>query len=93
MDVSFRTPALAALCNSERRLAERWGVDDGRTVATRLLDLAAVDADHVGRLPQAQLTTNGAGETTIWFGERIVIEGVITQARPAAGRYLPTPTG
>lgn len=87
MDVSFRSPALAALCNSERRLAERWGVENGRTVATRLFDLAAVDADNVGSLPQAQVTKNGVGETTIRFGERIVIEGVITLATPR-GRLL-----
>lgn len=87
MDVSFRSPALAALCNSEPRLTERWGVEDGRTVATRLLDLAAVDADQLRRLPQSQVTTNGAGETTMRFGERIVVVGVITRATPR-GRVL-----
>lgn len=82
MDVSFCSAALAALCNSERRLAERWGGEDGRTIARRLLDLAAVDADHVGRLPRVEVTTNGAGETTIRFGERILVEGVIIRATP-----------
>lgn len=82
VDVSFCSAALAALCNSERRLAERWGGEDGRTIARRLLDLAAVDADHVGRLPWVEISTNGTGETTIRFGERIVVEGVITRASP-----------
>jgi hypothetical protein len=51
------------------------------------LDLAAVDADNVGSLPQAQVTTTNGGEMAIRFGERILIEGVITRATPH-GRVL-----
>lgn len=80
--MSFGDVTLATLCNSERRLVRRWGPELGRAVARRLLDLAAVDADHIQRLPHAEVDTGSAGETTIRFGERIVIEGIITRASP-----------
>ena len=82
MKVTFGSPALAALCNSEQRLAKRWGLEAGRTLARRLLDLAAVDAAHLRRLPDAEVTTNGTGETTIAFGA-IVIQGKLTSEAPA----------
>lgn len=78
MDVSFSSAALAELCNSEHRLAQRWGQQAGRMVARRLLDLAAADAATVCRLPEADVSTNGTGETTITFGREIVIRGVIS---------------
>ena len=77
MDVSFGSAALAELCNSEHRLAQRWGQQAGRMVARRLLDLAAADAAAVCRLPGAHVSANGTGETTITFGPGIVIRGVI----------------
>jgi len=77
MDVIFRSAALAALCNSERRLTERWGPEVGRTVARRLLDLAAADAATLDRLPGARVSINGADEITVTFGEAIVVCGVI----------------
>lgn len=77
MDLTFRTAALAALCNSERGLARRWGPERGRTVARRLLDLAAADAATLDRLPGAQVSTDGAGETVVAFGDEIVVRGVI----------------
>src|SRR5947209_8432786 len=72
MNVSFSSAALAALCNSERRLTQRWGQETGRTIARRLLDLAAVDATALDRLPGAKIDTDGTGETTIMFGQAII---------------------
>ena len=97
MDVSFSSAALAELCNSEHRLAQRWGQQAGRLVARRLLDLAAADTAAVGRLPEADVSTNGTGETTITFGQEVVIRGVISDpddagrpVRADSGRILIT---
>lgn len=92
MDVSFSSAALAELCNSEHRLARRWGQQAGRTVARRLLDLAAADAAAVCRLPEAHVSTNGTGETTITFGPGIVIRGFISN-QDGASRPAPAGTG
>jgi hypothetical protein len=89
MDVSFGSAALAELCNSGDRLAQRWGQQAGRLVARRLLDLAAADVAVVCRLPGAEVSTNGAGETTITFGQDIVIRGIVTDPDDA-GRILIT---
>lgn len=78
MNVTFRSAALAALCNSEQRLVERWGVQAGRAVGRRLLDVAAIDADHLEGLPDVNVSRDGTRETTISFGA-IVIEGEITR--------------
>jgi hypothetical protein len=77
MDVRFSSAALAALCNSERRLAGRWGNEAGRTVGRRLVELSAADADTVRRLPGASVHHNGAGETVIDFGT-VTIRGQIS---------------
>jgi hypothetical protein len=78
MNVTFASADLAALCNSEQRLTERWGPDTGRLVARRLLDLAAVQASAVGRLPGASIQIDEAGAAaTIHFGGEIEIRGVI----------------
>ena len=77
MDVTFRSAELAALCNSERHLADRWGVDAGRTVGRRLLELCAADVRSLHRLPRAEVSRNGQGETIIDFGE-VVVQGVIS---------------
>ena len=84
MDVSFSSAALGVLCNSERRLTQRWGREAGRMVARRLLDLAAAEAAALDRLPGAHVSTNGTGETTITFGQAIVIRGVISNPKNAA---------
>jgi hypothetical protein len=82
MDVTFATAELAALCNSEQRLTKRWGPEAGRLVARRLLDLAAVHAPAVGRLPGASIRMGEEDEAAvITFGGDIVIRGVITAAR------------
>lgn len=78
MDVSFASPALAALCNSERRLARRWGVETGRTVGRRLLELAASDARTLGRLPRASVIVDVDGQTVIDFGGEVIVRGVVT---------------
>lgn len=82
MDVDFQTAALAALCNSQRRLADRWGADAGRTVGRRLLEVGAADSASLRRLPRAEVTEGPRGETVIDFGD-IVIRGTIS----ADGRY------
>ncbi len=84
MDVSFSTPALAALCNSEIRLIGRWGPEGGRTVARRLLDLAAGDAADIAHLPGAVLAANGR-ETVVTFGGEVEVRGVIQAGRDGSG--------
>lgn len=80
MDVSFDSAELAALCNSERCLTDRWGPELGRSIARRLLDVAAADAASLDRLPGARVSVNGTGETTIAFGGAIVVRGVISKS-------------
>jgi hypothetical protein len=80
MNVVFGSASLAALCNSEKLLADRWGPGNGRTVGRRLLDLTAIDAAHLRRLPDTEVTTDGDGTTTITFADQIVVNGVITRA-------------
>ncbi|MGD0985264.1 MAG: hypothetical protein ABSA65_15850 [Acidimicrobiales bacterium] len=86
MDVTFGNKALAALCNSEERLVQRWGPDIGETVARRLFDLAASTAASIDRIPEAEVVVNGTGETTITLSERIVIRGVINSAQARTRR-------
>lgn len=88
MDVTFGSAALAALCNSEQRLAQRCGPDLGKLVCRRLFDLAASTAASLDRIPDAKISVNGTGETTIIFSERIIIRGVInpSQARTSGSR-------
>lgn len=80
MNVTFNDAALAALCSSERRLTQRWGSEVGRTVARRLLDLAAVNAATIDRLPGARVNKDGSGETVVTFGDAIVVRGIISNA-------------
>jgi hypothetical protein len=77
MDVRFSSPALAALCNSERRLADRWGAEAGRTVGRRLYELCSADATALHRLPGASVEHDGKGETVIDFGA-VTIRGQIS---------------
>lgn len=77
MDVYFQRAALAALCNSQRRLADCWGADAGRTVGRRLLEVGAADSESLKRLPGAEVIRNPRGGTTIDFGD-VVIKGVIS---------------
>jgi hypothetical protein len=83
MDVSFQSAALAALCNSERRLADRWGVHTGRTVGRRLLDLGAADVSNLARLPRAEVSRNGRGETVIDYGDDVIVRGIINGGKGA----------
>lgn len=85
MDVSFGSAPIAALCNSERRLAERWGHERGKTMQRRLLELAAVDAADIGRLPRASILA-AHGEAVINFGDELVVRGVITAGDGTPGR-------
>lgn len=85
MDVSFGSAPIAALCNSQRRLAERWGHERAQTVQRRLLELAAVDAADIGRLPRANISA-AHGEAVIDFGGEVVVRGVITAGDGPLGR-------
>jgi hypothetical protein len=87
MDVTFSSAALAALCNSERRLADRWGDEAGRTVGRRLVELWAADADTVLRLPGASVDHNGTGETVIAFGT-VTIRGQISTDGASGDRIV-----
>ena len=74
MDVTFGDAALAALCNSERRLAQKWGAATGRAVGRRLLELSATDFEAIPRLPHTRIRTEDSGETVINFGGGDIIE-------------------
>ncbi|MDA8359433.1 MAG: hypothetical protein M0Z95_24730 [Actinomycetota bacterium] len=87
MDVRFSTAALAALCNSERRLANRWGDEAGRTVGRRLVELCAADADTVLRLPGASVHQSQTGETVIDFGI-VTIRGQISADGASGDRIV-----
>lgn len=86
--MTFDSAALAALCNSEERLSQRWGPDIGKTVGRRLFDLAASTTTNLDRISEVKISVNGTGETTIIFSGRIIIRGVINpwQARTHASR-------
>jgi hypothetical protein len=77
MDVGFGSAGLAALCSSERRLADRWGPVMGRTVGRRLLDLSAATPATLERIPSATVSTDGNGETTMTFDDVIVMRGAL----------------
>jgi phage protein D len=79
MDVTFGSAALANLCSSEARLAQRWDPDVAKIVGRRLFDLAASSAASLERIPGARVTDNGADEITITFAERIVLHGVLNR--------------
>ncbi len=87
MDLTFGSSALAGLCNSERRLVERWGADLGRLVARRLLDLSAVDAAAILRLPGARMVSAN-GQTVITFHGIILVRGVINSIN-GSGAAIP----
>ncbi len=78
MDLGFASEGLAALCNAERLMVERWGPEIGRTVGSRLLDLAAATVGTIERIPDAAIELAEAGVVTIVFENAIVIRGVVT---------------
>src|SRR4051812_11832798 len=80
MDVTFDSAEVARLCNSERLLARRFGAEMGRTVARRLWDLAAVDADALGRLPETVVELDGSGKTRLTFSGSVLVRGVVSLA-------------
>ena len=75
MDITFGSAALAALCNSERRLADRWGADTGRTVGRRLYELGSADPHNLDRLPRTSVSVDGHGETVIDFDGEVIVRG------------------
>ena len=77
--MSFASAALSTLCNSETRLTNRWGPVLGRTLARQLLDLSAVDVEDIEHLPNAVVSMNKVGETTISFGDFTAIDGFISR--------------
>jgi hypothetical protein len=78
MDLGFGSTDLAALCNAERLMVERWGTEMGRTVGKRLLDLAATTAETIERIPTASVVGNDDGAMTITFDDVIAISGQLT---------------
>lgn len=78
MDLGFGSTGLAALCNAERLMAERWGPETGRTVGKRLLDLAAATAGTIERIPTATVTRDDNDGMTITFDDAIAISGRLT---------------
>ena len=80
--MSFASAALSTLCNSETRLTNRWGPVLGRTLARQLLDLSAVDVEDIEHLPNAVVSMNKVGETTISFGDITAIHGFISRSNP-----------
>jgi hypothetical protein len=91
MDVTFGSAALAALCNSGERLAQRWGPAMGGIVGRRLLDLAAATAGTIDRIPDVKIAISETGETTLTFAELIVVRGIIGSSKERArGRWTDT---
>jgi hypothetical protein len=84
MDLGFGSTGLAALCNAERLMVERWGTEMGRTVGKRLLDLAAATAGTIERIPTASVVRNDDGAMTITFDDAITISGQLTTGEDAA---------
>ncbi len=78
MDLGFGSTGLAALCNAERLMVERWGAEMGRTVGKRLLDLAAATAGTIERIPTASVVRDDGGAMTIMFDDAIAISGQLT---------------
>lgn len=79
MNLSFGDAALAALCNSERRLARRWG-HAGHAVGRHLLDLSAAEAATIDQLPGARVHNDGSGEIVVAFDDEILITGIVSDA-------------
>lgn len=90
MDITFSSAALAALCNSEQRLAQRWGPETGRTVGRRLLELSACDTDALERLPRASVTLDGDGTTVIDFDGGIEVRGLVSTDGAGGDRIVIT---
>ncbi|MGC2372365.1 MAG: hypothetical protein WA484_00680 [Solirubrobacteraceae bacterium] len=78
MDLGFDSAGLAALCNAEQLMVERWGPEMGRTVGKRLLDLAAATVTTIERIPTARAARDRDGQMTITFDGTIVISGQVT---------------
>jgi hypothetical protein len=90
MRVSFAESRLAALCNSEAALAERWGRPVARRVCRRLLDLSAASASTINLIPGALVNSRSNGETTITFSDEILIRGVISPRQTVTDHILIT---
>jgi hypothetical protein len=77
MDVCFSSARLAAVCSSELLMANAWGVETGRLIRRRLLDLCAISVEALERLPDVAVHSAENGQTTITFGE-VVVSGLIS---------------
>lgn len=78
MDLGFDSAGLAAFCNAEQLMVERWGPEMGRTVGKRLLDLAAATVATIEHIPTTSTTRSRDGQMTITFDGVIVISGQVT---------------
>lgn len=94
MDISFPEADLAALCNSERMLADRWSPDCGRNIGRRLLELgAAADLAVVKTLPGAIVEQRVDDTVAICFqpGSIEVIGVLLDSLPPGRKRSQPQP--
>jgi hypothetical protein len=77
VELSFDEEDVAAVCNSRRRMVERWGQDGYDAVSQRLHELVAVrDLDDVvGLLPGAAVHRGSNGFVEINFDDGLVVIG------------------
>lgn len=79
MEISFRTPKLAKLCNSKKEMQKRLGAERANRLAQRLQELRAVDSlDDLRTLPGArchELTGDRKGQLAADIGhpQRLVL--------------------
>ena len=87
MLVSFAGSELAALCNSEAALTQRWGHSTAAKIGRRLLDLSAATSSSVDRIPGARVTSLGDGVTAITFSDEFSVRGSMSP-RPGAPDHI-----
>lgn len=87
MLVSFGSAELAALCNSETALAQRWGRSLAAKIGQRLLDLSAITAVSIDLIPGTRMTPLDDGAAAIDFSGEFSIRGVV-RPRPGASDHI-----
>ena len=90
MLMSFASSELAALCNSEVALTERWGPTLAAKIGRRLLDLSAIAAASINLIPGARVVSLNDGVAAINFSNEFSIRGILTTRRGASDHILIT---